>query len=174
MTQDLLNAKFVELDTNPPVFSIAQDTWISSGPILLVFTTPAGATYYEIEISTKEDFSELLEGFPKKLPVNAFLFEPTDARTYYARVRANTTRKGEYSPTLRFHALQGVVRVYCAQSETNCLEGEGYGTKDMPFKNIAYAMEKAELFGIREVHVASRGGSAVYNNNKSFWVFRIA
>jgi|JI10StandDraft_1071094.scaffolds.fasta_scaffold30928_3 hypothetical protein len=171
--ETLLSGRFGNADASAPVLaSPAQNARISAqngakAQVLFSWETKTGVTGYDLEVSEKSDFSTQVAGSPvavramNGLVASEYSFAVSDSRTLHWRVRNTLSPSGVYSEVRVVH-VSDAIYVFCDGSEADCENTGAWGTKNMPYRNIAGALIVAAANGL-DVRIAARGNNAHYN-----------
>ncbi len=150
-------------DRNPPEIIAPLDAEVRrEASVTLVWTRRAYAEQYEVEVAYDAAFTQPVAGFPLSVvdPQTSLTYDfPAEVR-YYWRVRATSTRQGEYGIGM-FDRLGAVMHVYCPAGDS-CSDDGAAGNVSAPFRTLVGAVARARASGIHTFRVAARGGGAAY------------
>lgn len=162
-TQELLDTTGLPIDRTPPkIIAPAYAAKITGNSATLSWESRFAATEYTVEIARDAAFTQPMAVSPYKSVTSYLNVTFADAYSYHWRIRANTTPSGQFSDVGLVHVLAGAVRVYCASGNASCSNTDKIGNKSSPYEQIGHALTIAAGLDL-PVHVASRGGTAVYN-----------
>ncbi len=158
-------------DRGPPaILGPSNAQAYSETTLTLVWTRPPLARSYTVEVAYDAGFTRLLPRFPMTVddPTSSVSYDFVEPVRYYWRVRANTTREGEYA-TSTFDRLGGVLHVHCpAGVPCSDVDAEGRprpGNASAPMQTVAGAINTAKALLIPEVHIAARGNGEAYREH---------
>ncbi len=150
-------------DREPPqIIAPESGDVFSASSIALVWSRPAFAQEYVVEVAYDAAFTRTVPGFPQTVadPTTTVVAELTEPVRYYWRVRANSTRAGAYG-TSTFDRVSDTLYVYCPEGAT-CVNDDAAGNVSAPLRTVPEAIARAQALGIQKLHIAARGGSASY------------
>lgn len=164
-------------DRDPPRILAPSSTEVTVVPaapdvglVTLVWTRRALARSYTVEVAYDAAFTRLVNGYPVTVddPASSLTRELSEAVRYYWRVRANTTREGEYAES-QFDRLRNTLHVYCpAGSICNDRDANGHllpGNASAPLQTLSGAVIVANALSLRRVRVAARGDDEPYREH---------
>ncbi len=158
-------------DREPPtILSPRSPLPLKPQEVTLVWTRRALARSYTVEVAYDPTFTQLVEGFPVTFddPVSSYTHTFSAPVRHYWRVRANTTRPGDYGSG-SFDRIGTSVHVYCpAGASCTDVDSQGKalpGNVSAPLQTIVGAVRLARALGILEIRIASRGGNEAYREH---------
>ncbi len=137
----------------------------------LIWAPQDGAGSYTVEVALDTDADDASDFQDRALPGSPFTVAAPATQlaltlsspvTHVWRVRADTSTPGTYG-IARFEAMDDKLYVYCPSSASTCVDdATSAGNRTKPFRQIGQAIATAASFGMKQVDVAARGGSAAY------------
>lgn len=118
-------------------------------------------TAYRLEVYDDESYTNLITEQTGITGSSALVAIPDEGSYFYKLVPVNFA---DYATEGKVHVIKDSVKVYCPQSAASCESSYGYGTKNYPYRSIAQGIQKALELSL-PLHIAARGGSAVYDES---------
>ncbi len=178
-TDEYLNGDFISTlgdNTAPGIVRPAPGDIVDYDYVYLEWASRMGASEYTVEIATDPGFVNQIPNSPYtvRAPMAYLILTDEsdiklpDGRTYYWRVRADTTDPGLYAKSY-FEAMEDKLFVYCPAGEecdnSLCNDSEGantycVGNRSKPLRSIRGAINDAADLRMSAVAIAARGSGA--------------
>lgn len=154
-------APVVDQTPPEPLVPAAHERRLQSSEIELRWSARSGASRYVVEVANDPLYGDPLPGSPFTVlpavaggvPEATLIIETPSARTYFWRVRADTTvgPSGESD----FDLIGEALHVYCAAFECSGDESASAGNVTRPYHTLSRALANAQLYGIKTVKVGT-------------------